>query len=72
MWIMLQLLCTSASLVLCCDQFDPGSRQVKHDSVDLLMEDYDITLHWLLADLKIVHCGMGKGAQVTLSFPMMH
>ena len=43
---MLLLLCTSAALVLCCDQFDRGSRQVKRDPVDLVMEDYDITLRW--------------------------
>ena len=40
------LLCTSASLVMCCDRFDLGSRQVKCDSVDLVTEDYDITLCW--------------------------
>ena len=27
-WIMLLLLCTSAALVLCCDRFNRGSRQV--------------------------------------------
>ena len=45
-WIMLLLLCTSAPLVLCCDRFDRGSRQVKRDPVDLVTEDYDITLRW--------------------------
>ena len=44
--ITLLLLCSSAPLVLCCDRFDRGSREVKHDPVDLVMEDYDITLHW--------------------------
>ena len=36
-WIMplFMLLCTSAPLVLCCGQFDRGSRQVKRDPVDL-------------------------------------
>ena len=34
------------SLVFCCDQFDHGSGQVKHDPVDLVMEDYCITLRW--------------------------
>ena len=34
-WIMPLLLCTSAPLVLCCGQFDRGSRQVKRDRVDL-------------------------------------
>ena len=27
---------------MCCDQFDHGSRQVKHEPVDLVTEDYDI------------------------------
>ena len=45
-WITLLLLCTSAPLVLCCNRFDHGSRQVKRDSVDLVTEDYDITLRW--------------------------
>ena len=35
-WIMLLLLCTSAPLVLCCDRFDLGSRQVKCDLEDLV------------------------------------
>ena len=38
------LLCTSAPLVLYCDRFDRGSRQVKREPVDLLMEDYDVSL----------------------------
>ena len=41
-WITLLLLCTSAPLVLCCDRFDHGSRQVKRDLVNLVTEDYDI------------------------------
>ena len=41
---MLLLLCTSAPLVLCCDWFNRGSRQVKHEPVDLVMEDYDVSL----------------------------
>ena len=45
-WITLLLLCTKAPLVLCCDWFDRGSRQVKGDPVDLVMDDYDITLCW--------------------------
>ena len=45
-WIMLLLLCTSVQLVLCCDQFNLGSRRVKRDRVDLVAEDYDITLRW--------------------------
>ena len=45
-WITLLLLCTSAPLVLCCDQFDLGSRQIKHDPVDLVTEDCDVTFHW--------------------------
>ena len=43
-WFTLLILCISAPLVLCCDQFDRGSRQVKREPVDLIMEDYDITL----------------------------
>ena len=34
----------SAPLVLCCDQFDRGSRQVKCEPVDLVTEDYDVSL----------------------------
>ena len=45
-WITLLLLCTSAALVLCCDWFDRGSRQVMRDPVELVTVDYDITLHW--------------------------
>ena len=37
-------LCTSASLVLCCDQFDRGSRQVMCEPVDLVTVDYDVSL----------------------------
>ena len=43
-WFTLLLLCTSAPLVLCCDRFDNGSRQVKRDQVDLVTEDYDVSL----------------------------
>ena len=43
-WFTLLLLCTSAPLVLYCDRFDRGSRQVKRELVDLLMEDYDVSL----------------------------
>ena len=43
-WFMLLLLCTSAPLVLCCDQFDHGSSQVKCEPVDLVTEDYDVSL----------------------------
>ena len=43
---MLLLQCTSAPLVLCCDWFDSGSRQVKHDLVDLATENDDITFRW--------------------------
>ena len=38
------LLYTSAPLVLCCDQFDRGSSQVKREPVDLVTEDYDVFL----------------------------
>ena len=31
---------------MCCDPFNCGSRQVKRDPLDLLMEDYDIALRW--------------------------
>ena len=41
---MLLLLCTSAALDLCCDRFDHGLRQVKHEPVDLVTEDYDVSL----------------------------
>ena len=40
------MLCTSALLVLCCDRFDRGSRQVKRDPGDLVTVGYDITLCW--------------------------
>ena len=43
-WFMLLLLCTSTPLVLGCDRFDHGSKQVKRKLVDLVMEDYDILL----------------------------
>ena len=39
-------LCTSTPLVVCCDRFDRGSRQVKCDLVDLVTEDYDKILCW--------------------------
>ena len=47
-WITLLLLFTSAPLVLCCDRFDRGSRQVQHDLVDIVMEYHDNTT---LADM---------------------
>ena len=40
-WITILLLCTSSPLVLCCDRFDHGLRQVKSDPVGLVTEDYD-------------------------------
>ena len=43
-WFTLLLLRTNAPLVLCCDQFDRGSRQVKRELLDLAMEDYDVSL----------------------------
>ena len=43
-WFMLLLLCTSALLVLYGDRFDRGSSQAKHEPVDLVMEDYDVSL----------------------------
>ena len=47
-WIRLLLLCTIAPLVLCCDRFDRGSRQVKRDPVDLVTVDYAVTLrYWI-------------------------
>ena len=45
-WITLLLLCTSAALVLCCDLFNHGSRQLKRDPVDLVMDDHHIPLCW--------------------------
>ena len=57
---MLLLLSTSALLVLCCDRFDSGSRQVKCDPVDLVKENYDITIrgrieHSLFFNRLLVH-----------------
>ena len=53
-WItLLLLLCTSAPLVLCCDWFDCGSRQVKRDPVDLVTVNYDIKLHWRIQDYSL-------------------
>ena len=43
-WFTLLLLCTSAPLVLYCDRFDRGSRQVKREPVDMVTEDYDVSL----------------------------
>ena len=43
-WLTLLLLCTSAPLVLCCDQFDRGSRQAMRELVLLVTEDYDVSL----------------------------
>ena len=52
-WFTLLLLCTSAPLVLCCDQFSCGLRQVKLKPVDLVMEDYDVSLcQQILQDAK--------------------
>ena len=45
-WITLLLLYISAPLVLCCDRLNCGLRQVKRDLVDLVIEDYDLTLRW--------------------------
>ena len=42
-WFTLLLLCTSAPLVLYCDRFDLGSRQVKREPVDRVTEDYDVS-----------------------------
>ena len=43
-WFMLLLVCPSDPLLLCGDQFDRGSRQVKREPVDLATEDYDVSL----------------------------
>ena len=43
-FITLLLLCTLAPLAFCCDCFNHGSRQAKHDLVDLVMVDHDVTL----------------------------
>ena len=45
-WITLLLLCTSAPSLLYCDYFVTGSglRQVKREPVDLVTEDYDVSL----------------------------
>ena len=53
-WITLLLLCTSAPLVLCCDRFDHGSRQVKRDPEDYTINNNDMlsysltTMMWFL------------------------
>ena len=43
-WFTLLLLCASAPLDLCCDRFYHGSRQAKREPVDLVTDDYDISL----------------------------
>ena len=43
-WFTLLLICTSASLGLCGDRFNRGSRKVKREPVDLATEDYDESL----------------------------
>ena len=43
-WFTLLLLCTNAPLALCCDRLDRGSRQVKREPIDLVTEDYDVSL----------------------------
>ena len=43
-WFTPLFLCISAPLVLCRDWFDHGSRQVKHEPVVLITENYDISL----------------------------
>ena len=52
-WFMLLLLCSSTPLVLCCDQFDHGSRQVKRELVDLVTGDYDASLCQRIAFLEV-------------------
>ena len=44
-------------MVLCCDQFDHGSRQAKCEPVDLVMEDYAVSFPPLTSLLvaKIFH-----------------
>ena len=43
-WFTVLLQCTSAPVVLYCDRFDRGSKQVKREPVDPLMEDCDVSL----------------------------
>ena len=43
-WFTLLLLCTSAALDLCYDWFNRGSGQAKLEPVDLVKEDYDVSL----------------------------
>ena len=43
-WFTLLLPCTSPPLFLCCDRFDGDSRKVKREPVDLVTEDYDVSL----------------------------
>ena len=49
---------TTGSL-LCCDRFDQGSRQVKHEPVSLVMEDYDVSLHQGIAVTSILSITYG-------------
>ena len=51
---MLLLLCTRALLVLFCYWFDRGSRQVKRELVDQVMEDYDISLCQRIGRLVVI------------------
>ena len=59
-WFTLLLLCTRDPLVLCCDRFNCGSRQVKRDQVDLVTEDYDITLCWQIGGSHPFICWMNR------------
>ena len=72
---MLLLLCTSAPLVLCCDRFDRGSRQAKRDPVDLVTQDYDITLHWRIVTtsmtISIPNCTENKMVVTSLTSILM-
>ena len=45
--------CTSVPLVLRSDGFDRGSRQVKGEPVDLVMEDFDVSLYQRIESSKL-------------------
>ena len=61
------LLCPSAPLVLCYDWFDHGSIKTgKGELVDLLTEDYDISLCQHRFNIELVHsCSAGIFIQDT-------
>ena len=55
-WFTLLLLFTSALLVLCCDPFNRGSIKVKHEPVNLVIEDYIVSLCQRIHLLSVEQC----------------